>query len=117
MSTKRQIAVAVLLAALAAATPLTSVRARADDAGTNPLLGQPEAIAAGRATYAAKCYVCHHSTGARGPNLFATKLSDNGFLQTVTNGRQGTQMPAFRGRLSADEIWQVHAFVKSIDHY
>ncbi len=110
----RAFAVVGLIASLAAATPLTMVRA--DDL-TDPFLGQPEAIAAGRATYGSKCYVCHHSKGARGPNLFATQLSDERFLQTVTNGREGTQMPSFKGRLSADEIWQVHAFVKSTDHY
>jgi len=26
-------------------------------------------------------------------------------------------MPAFGLRLSPDEVWQVHAFVKSTDHY
>ena len=94
---------------------LTMDRSYAGDA--DPFLGQPEAIAAGRATYAAKCYICHHSRGGRGPNLFAAQLSDQQFLQTVTNGRQGTQMPAWRGRLSVDEIWQLYAFVKSTDHY
>ena len=83
----------------------------------NPFLGQPDAIAAGRVIYASKCYICHHSAGARGPNLFKTKLSDEQFLNTVINGRQGTQMPAFGLRLSPDEVWQVHAFVKSTDHY
>src|SRR5271166_2042570 len=82
-----------------------------------PFSGQPDAIAAGRAIYAAKCYICHHSSGARGPNLFATKLSDEKFLETVIGGRKGTQMPAFGLRLSPDEVWQVHAFVKSTDHY
>jgi len=91
--------------------------AYAEDAVKDPFLGQADAIAAGRATYGAKCYVCHHSRGARGPNLFATQLSDERFLQTVTNGRPGTQMPAWRGRLSVEEIWQLHAFVKSTDHY
>jgi mono/diheme cytochrome c family protein len=84
---------------------------------TNPYLGQPEAIAAGRDLYGSKCYVCHHKAGARGPNLFATKLTDEQFLETVINGRRATQMPAFGLRLSPDEVWQLHAFVKSTDHY
>jgi mono/diheme cytochrome c family protein len=83
----------------------------------DPYLGQPDAIKAGRAIYGSKCYICHHSAGARGPNLFASKLTDEQFLQTVTNGRPNTQMPAFAGRLSTDEIWQLHAFIKSTDHY
>jgi mono/diheme cytochrome c family protein len=49
--------------------------------------------------------------------LFATKLSDERFLETVINGRKNTQMPAFGLRLSPDEVWQVHAYVKSTDHY
>jgi mono/diheme cytochrome c family protein len=89
----------------------------ADEGVTDPFLGQPDAIEAGKQTYRSICYVCHHSAGGRGPNLFATKLSDERFLETVINGRKGTQMPAFGLRLSPDEIWQVHAFVKSTDHY
>jgi mono/diheme cytochrome c family protein len=89
----------------------------ADDALTNPVLGQAEAIAEGRNIYRAKCLVCHQSAGARGPNLFATRLSDEQFLEVVIQGRKGTQMPAFGLRLSPDEVWQVHAFVKSTDHY
>jgi mono/diheme cytochrome c family protein len=89
----------------------------ASEALTNPMLGQPEAIEAGRDIYRAKCLVCHQSAGARGPNLFATRLSDEQFLYVVIRGRKGTQMPSFGVRLSPDEVWQVHAFVKSTDHY
>jgi mono/diheme cytochrome c family protein len=38
-------------------------------------------------------------------------------LETVIQGRKGTQMPAFGLRLSLDEVWQIHAFIKSTDHY
>ncbi len=89
----------------------------ADEAMTNPVLGQHDAIDAGRDIYRSKCVLCHGSAGARGPNLFKTRLSDEGFLETVINGRKGTQMPAFGLRLSPDEVWQVHAFIKSTDHY
>jgi mono/diheme cytochrome c family protein len=105
-----------LLAALPLSLALVGLGS-AQDAVTDPFLGQPEAIAAGHAIYGSKCYVCHHRAGARGPNLFATKLTDEQFLETVINGRQGTQMPAFGLRLTPDEVWQVHAFVKSTDHY
>ena len=90
---------------------------RADEALTDPFLGQSDAIAAGKDIYRSKCLVCHQSAGGRGPNLFATKLSDEGFLETVINGRKGTLMPAFGLRLSPDEVWQVHAFIRSTDHY
>jgi len=91
--------------------------ANAEEGLTNPVLGQPGAISAGRDIYRSKCLVCHHSAGARGPNIFATKLSDHQFVETVINGRKGTQMPGFGHRLSLEEVWQVHAFVKSTDHY
>ncbi len=114
----RVLRLALFLSLAAAMAPLTMGRGVADDdALTNPFLGQPAAIAAGRVIYASKCYVCHHSAGARGPNLFATKLSDQRFLETVIQGRKGTQMPAFGLRLSPDKVWQVHAFIKSTDHY
>jgi mono/diheme cytochrome c family protein len=90
---------------------------RADDVMTNPVLGKADAIEAGRDIYRSKCLVCHASAGGRGPNLFASRLSDEGFLEVTINGRKGTQMPAFGLRLSPDEVWQVHAFVKSTDHY
>jgi len=105
-----------LLAALPAAV-MGHRSGSADEALTDPFLGQADAIAAGKDIYRSKCYVCHHSAGGRGPNLFASKISDERFLETVINGRKGTQMPAFGLRLSPDEVWQVHAFVKSTDHY
>jgi mono/diheme cytochrome c family protein len=108
-----------LSAALCVLTAIVGVgcAVRADEALTDPFLGQPDAIEAGHDTYRSKCLVCHGSAGARGPNLFATKLSDERFLETVINGRKGTLMPAFGTRLSPDEVWQVHAFIKSTDHY
>jgi len=117
-SLERRVRAAALI--LCAALPLWSMSIRsgsADDALTDPFLGQADAISAGRDTYRAKCYICHFSNGGRGPNLFATKLTDEQFLETVINGRKGTQMPAFGLRLSPDEVWQVHAFIKSTDHY
>jgi mono/diheme cytochrome c family protein len=106
----------VCLAALLS-TCLIADRGYCEDGLTDPFLGQADAIEAGRAIYGSKCYICHHSAGGRGPNLFATKLSDEGFLETVINGRKGTQMPSFGLRLSPDEVWQLHAFIKSTDHY
>jgi mono/diheme cytochrome c family protein len=107
----------LILAAVALLFNLPPGPAHAEEGLNNPFLGKPEAISAGRDIYQRKCLVCHQSAGARGPNLFATKLNDQRFLETVIKGRKGTQMPAFGARLSIDEVWQVHAFVKSTDHY
>jgi mono/diheme cytochrome c family protein len=103
--------------ALALCCTIAPALGAAAEALVNPVLGKPDAIEAGRDIYRAKCLVCHQSAGARGPNIFATKLTDEQFLEIVINGRKGTQMPAFGERLSPDEVWQVHAFVKSTDHY
>ncbi|MDY0885674.1 c-type cytochrome [Dongia soli] len=88
---------------------------RSDETVTDPFLGQAEAIDEGELTYRSKCMGCHGKAGARGPNLFATKLTDEQFLETVINGRKNTQMPAFGLRLSPDDVWKVHAFIKSRD--
>lgn len=100
-----------MAAALVAAAPC----ALADDAVTNPFLGKPDSIAEGRTTYRSRCYICHLEKGGRGPNLFATSLSDEQFLEVAINGRR--TMPAFGTLMSPDEIWAVHAYVKSTDHY
>ncbi|MFQ5773570.1 MAG: c-type cytochrome [Kiloniellaceae bacterium] len=92
-------------------------RAAAEEAAVNPFLGDPQAIAEGRRVYRTRCVICHGRSGGRGPNLFATRLSDEQFLETVINGRKGTQMPAFGYRMSPDDVWMVHAFVKSTDRY
>jgi mono/diheme cytochrome c family protein len=84
---------------------------------TNPALGDPEAAKEGRTIYRRRCYICHLSEGGRGPNLFATRLSDEAFLMTVINGRKGTPMPAFGLQLGPDEVWKVHAYVKATDRY
>lgn len=94
---------------------------RADDATeealTNPFLGDPEVIADGRRIYRSRCVICHAHAGARGPDLFKSRLTDEQFLEIVINGRKGMQMPAFGLRLSPDDVWHVHAYVKSTDHY
>lgn len=89
----------------------------ADEPLANPVLGNPDAIAEGRRIYRTRCVICHAQAGARGPDLFATRLGDEQFLEVVINGRKGTQMPAFGLRLSPDDVWNVHAYVKSTDHY
>ena len=105
---------------LAAALALGAVLAPTAVIGeplTNPLLGDAGAIAAGRKTYRQRCYICHPAQGGRGPNLFTDKLSDEKFLMTVINGRKGAAMPAFGLQMTPDEVWEVHAYIRSTDHY
>ena len=85
------------------------VDALADSDLTDPYLGQPDAIAEGDDLYHSHCIICHGLKGGRGPNIFATQLTDDQFLEVVINGRKGTQMPAWGFRLSPDDVWKIRA--------
>lgn len=97
-----------------AAAALVGVAA-AEERLVNPRIGDPAAVAEGRRLYRVRCVICHGDHGGRGPNLFATRLDDEAFLNTVIQGR-GT-MPSLGTRMSPEEVWAVHAYVKSTDHY
>jgi mono/diheme cytochrome c family protein len=103
-------AVAGFAVAAAAAQP-----ARSEEKPPYPFFGDAAAIAEGRTIYRSRCYICHLSNGARGPNLFASTLAPDAFAATVATGRN--IMPAFGSLLSADDIWKVHAFIRSTDKY
>jgi mono/diheme cytochrome c family protein len=90
--------------------------AQAGEEMTNPFLGQPEAIAEGEVIYRGRCVGCHGAGGSRGPKLFQTRMSPEQFLNTVINGRKGTNMAPFGYLLSPDDVWRVHAFVMSRNH-
>ena len=87
--------------------------ALADNDVTDPYLGQPAAIDEGDDLYHSHCIICHGLKGGRGPNIFATQLTDDQFLEVVINGRKGTQMPAWGFRLSPDDVWKIRAFLKA----
>jgi mono/diheme cytochrome c family protein len=93
--------------------------AAAQDELTNPFLGQREAIEEGKNLYRQRCVGCHYRRGGRGPNLYASKLTDEQFLETVINGRHGQRgvMPAFGTILSPDDVWKIHAFIKSGEEF
>lgn len=88
---------------------------RAGEELKDPLIGDSHAIDEGRALYRRQCFVCHLHAGGRGPNLFASRLSDEEFAQTVLNGRG--MMPAWGLRLSLDDVWKLRAYVRSTDRY
>jgi mono/diheme cytochrome c family protein len=79
----------------------------------NPYSGDPEAIAEGQRLYRSTCYICHADTGARGPNLRKSKLKGQAFLKIVIHGRKGTQMPAWKGKLTEAEMWKVYSFIEA----
>lgn len=79
----------------------------------NPFTGDADAIAEGQRLYRSICYICHADTGARGPNLRKSKLKDQAFLKAVINGRKGSQMPAWRSKLSETEMWKIYSFIEA----
>ncbi len=81
-----------------------------------PAAGDP---ANGATVFAANCAGCHGQDAAGGPvgpTLVSAELkaqNDDFFRQTILNGRSGTAMPAWQGRLSEQEIEDVIAFLRS----
>lgn len=78
----------------------------------NPYGGNADAIAEGKRLYRNTCYICHSDTGSRGPNLRKSKLKGQAFLRIVINGRKGTQMPAWKGKLTEDEMWKIYSYLE-----
>ena len=79
----------------------------------------------GDAVFKARCTGCHGSDGkgkaAIGtPDFTSAKtlsaLSDTDVVDTISNGRKGTIMPAWKGKLSDEEIAAVAAYVRSLGH-
>jgi mono/diheme cytochrome c family protein len=91
--------------------------ASADDS-TIPDLKDPEVISAGRNVYLKRhCSHCHGANGDGGVNLIKRDLTDpNQVFQAIAEGRErgSMRMPAARGMLSDEEIWQTTAYVMSI---
>lgn len=101
-----------------------SVAVRADER-TMPDLSQPETLAAGFRQYQTRCVQCHGAPGIA-PEAFALGMTPvPGYLVAtagawsaaeifwvVKNGIKMTGMPAWKYRMSDEEIVQVVAFVK-----
>lgn len=98
-----------LAVALAAATGFQSKAQESSPSGK----WTEAVLAEGGQIYGSRCILCHGRSGGRGPNLFMTSLSEDKFIDTIINGRKGTQMPAFGYVLSPDEVVKIFAFVKS----
>jgi mono/diheme cytochrome c family protein len=75
----------------------------------NPYTGDPQRAEEGRVLLNQTCVVCHGAggPGGRGPNLRESKLVGLPFLRVVWEGRKGTQMAAWKGRLSEEERWEI----------
>ena len=96
----------------------------------NPLTRTPANVDPGRALYSEHCAACHDSTGMGGgdaggalypsPALLAELVRtpqgpDAYLLWAISAGGApfGTQMPAFKDRLSEEQIWQIVTFMRA----
>jgi mono/diheme cytochrome c family protein len=73
----------------------------------------------GEAIFAQNCAVCHGENaegGAVGPTLISAEIKakdDDHYRQVIANGVTGTAMPAWSRSLSAQDIEDLIAFVRS----
>lgn len=76
--------------------------------------------AKGATLFTQNCAACHGENaagGAVGPTLVSAELkaqSDDFFREVILKGRPGTTMPAWEGRLSAQDIEDVIAYLRSL---
>ncbi|MBN9587556.1 MAG: c-type cytochrome [Alphaproteobacteria bacterium] len=110
----------VVLLLLAAAPALAQPKA-----STNPFLGNPQAVAEGKATYDRYCTACHGPDATAGERAPAIVLSGAGtalrgersidqIVAVVRNGIPGTGMPAWGTRISSDDILKLGAYVNAL---
>jgi cytochrome c6 len=105
-TTRKTLGTATLVAALLAGACLVSTAARAD-------------VAAGEATFKAKCAACHGADG-KGKEAMKTrdlasadvqKMSDADLSGMITNGKG--KMPAYK-TLTPDQVKDLVAFIRSL---
>ena len=98
-------------------------------AGTLPHLvaahSSPQDVSLGAKVFADNCAGCH-GTGGKGGGALKTPdftnpgvqaaLSDSVIARTIQQGKPGTAMPAWGGKLSEAEINAVTAFVRGLGH-
>jgi mono/diheme cytochrome c family protein len=76
-------------------------------------------IAKGAAVFSANCQPCHGAEGVGGigpklkPNAFVGRSADAQVRQTIENGRPGTPMPAWKGKLAPGDITAALALLRS----
>ena len=95
---------------------------------TNPVAGDPRAIATGSRAYIGSCAVCHNANGdgkgAFGPATFppatdltshdAKEKTDGQLFWIVKNGLSFTGMPGFGSQYNDQEIWSLVSYIRSL---
>ena len=100
---------------------------------TNPLAGDPEAVAAGAELFATNCATCHGETGnGDGPAAAAldpkpatladpdmmAEMTDAYIFWRITEGGVdepfNSAMPAWGSTFTTDQIWQLVSFLRTL---
>jgi mono/diheme cytochrome c family protein len=90
-----------------------------DRARTNPLVGDSDAILAGRKLYVRHCAGCHGASGEngrKGPGLRAAEVqaaSDGAVFWVITQGNVRSGMPVW-SKLPEPQRWQITTYLKSL---
>lgn len=93
---------------------------KADRDNVIKFLGRPNWLAFGKSVFKSKCASCHGSDGGGlvGPNLCDDNyknISDIGdFINVMQNGAGGGAMPAWREKLSTNELVLVASYAASL---
>lgn len=93
----------------------------------SPLKANADVLKKGKAIYDRECAKCHGKEGkGDGPDgdkdhlpadltdSFRAPLNPDGVMYYKIANGHGNDMPAFKGKLSKDEIWQVVEYAKSL---
>ncbi len=119
--------VASLLSALPAFVSAQSTTWTIPDgaaAEPNPVAASPDTMKKGASLYKANCAGCHGPTGLgdgpnadarnraqRPANLTLSRNPDGVVFYKIWNGRKDPDMPAFKSRMTKDEVWTVVTYV------
>jgi mono/diheme cytochrome c family protein len=104
---------------------------KAYENATSPLMSSdPKAVTEGRTLYLKNCAACHGPDGlgdgdagqslSPSPAVLAFMITrpiavDRYLMWSISEGGEqfGSQMPAFKGKLSEDEIWNIVAYMRA----
>lgn len=97
---------------------------------TSPLASTPAVLAKGSSLYLTHCGRCHgkdakgdgpdktNDSAHRPPDLTSQRRAaintDGVMFYKIWNGREQPTMPAFRTKLSKDDVWSIVEYVKSL---
>ncbi len=92
------------------------------ETGTNPYVGNADAIAAGKELYNANCQVCHKpdGSGGMGPSLIDDQYvnkranTDVGLFEVIHSGAAGAMRPFSKRGVTQDQILKMIAYIHTL---